>query len=259
MKKLLAIIILLVLGTAIVGCDVEFGVKKRGAGISSGEIVDESLNMDNVENIKIELGVSETKIYYYSGDVIKIDGTLGNFSNGITAENKGSEVYIIEKTNSSIGITDEDTSKLEIKIPETYKEKMELTLGVGNCDVTGIKVGDMKIKSGVGNLRMKESSFNNLDLTCGVGQVDIKTNDKTGNIRVDGGVGNVDIQLKEIGGDLVYKGGLGNTDIKIPVDAPVKINTTSGLGKITLDAKTSSEGTYEFDVTMGMGNLDITN
>lgn len=260
MKKILAAIMVGVLAIGVVGCDVEIGSRKRNGGNRSGESINESISISDTKKVNIELGASEAKIYYYEGDNIEVTGVLGSFTEEVIVENRGTESYVTEKSSSrNLNFNDNDVSKLEIKIPKKYEGNMRLSLGVGKCNVDNISVSDWKIESGVGTLVVNNCTFDKLDLDCGVGNVDIKTSGKTGDIDIDGGVGNVTLILEEVGGDLEYDGGMGNTTIKIPENSPVRIDSESGLGKSKITARTSNEGTYKFDLNMGVGNLEVTN
>ena len=65
--------------------------------------------------------------------------------------------------------------------------------------------------------------------------------------------------MAEVGGNLKYKGGVGSTDITIPKNSPVKFVVGKGLGNCNIDAKTSGEETYTFDLKVGVGSINIRN
>ena len=76
-------------------------------------------------------------------------------------------------------------------------------------------------------------------------------------MNINGGLGNLTINFAEVGGNLNYDGGMGETVISIPNNSPVKINTSTGVGSIDINAKTSGEDIYTFDLNIGVGSLTV--
>ena len=101
--------------------------------------------------------------------------------------------------------------------------------------------------------------FNKLYLESGVGDVELETKERTGDIDIKGGVGSVDVSLGDVNGNLTFQGGVGDTNISIPSNSPVSIKTDSGLGNANISAKTSGENKYIFDISIGIGEINITN
>ena len=65
--------------------------------------------------------------------------------------------------------------------------------------------------------------------------------------------------MAEVGGNLTYKGDVGSSKITIPKNSPVKFRTKNGVGKCEIDAKTSGENTYTFDLKVGVGSIRVQN
>lgn len=259
MKRVLGILLTVALSTFLAGCSIKFGVESRNTSKYAGQSINQSESIEGVDNLNIDIEVSNVNILYYDGNDIEVSGTLGSSSKGVTINRNSNELIINEKSNKSVNIGNSTVSELEIKIPNSYTGDLKLALGVGECTINDVKADNMEVKAGVGQLKMNNISFNSLELQSGVGEVDIETKEKTGNINIEGGVGDIYVKLGNINGNLKFDGGMGSTRISIPPDSPVNIKTSSGLGECNVSAKTSGENKYIFDVSMGVGSLNITN
>lgn len=259
MKRVLGILLTVALSTLLAGCSIKFGVESRNTNNYTGKSINQSESIEGVDKINIDIEVSNVNISYYDGNNIEVFGTLGSSSRGVTINRNSNELVINEKSNKTINIGKSTVSELEVKIPSSYSGDLKLAFGVGECRINDVKADNMEVKAGVGQLKMNNISFNSLDLQSGLGEVDIETKEKTGNINIEGGVGDIYVKLGNIAGDLQFEGGMGNADISIPADSPVSIKTSSGLGECNVSAKTSGENKYIFDVSMGVGSLNITN
>lgn len=276
--KIISAILLTI--TLLSGCGIRFGIESRrnnnfNDSISEdlpnqdfvsknfdkkdGEEVNIRESMEGINNLQIEAAVSNIAIIYHEGKEVEVTGVLGKHSRGIEIGRASDQLKIEEKANKTNKVNSDSASNLIIKIPNSYSENLELTLGVGECNMEGLIVDSMDVKAGLGKLSIENVSFNKLNLESGLGDVNINTKQKTGEMHIEGGVGEINISLGDINGDLKYEGGMGNANIIIPEDSPVKINTSSGLGSANVSAKTSGENKYIFDISMGIGELNITN
>lgn len=265
MKRLFKIFLALSLSLMLASCSVKFGIESRNydSDSDSNNYSGESINMvesiDGIKKLNIEIEVSNVEIMYYEGKEIEVSGTLGRLSKGITIDKGSEELTINEKSKKYNSINRDTASDLKIKIPTSYNGNVDLEFGVGECKVRDLKVDNIEITSGVGQLFINDISFNKLDLESGLGEVELETKERTGDIEIKGGVGSVNLSLGNVNGNLTFEGGVGETNISIPSNSPVSIKTDSGLGNANITAKTSGENKYIFDISMGIGEINITN
>lgn len=276
MKKTFKVIMALTLTTMLSGCGIKFGVESRnnnwGTSIFnndhdndsndssySSENVNISESIEGITNLDISIDVSNVEIYYYDGDNLEISGVLSKYSKGVNTEKSSNKFIIKEESKKNGNINADKSSELEIKIPRSFNGDLELNLGVSECEVDDLELNNIVINSGVGSLSLEELSFNKLELKSGVGEVSLETKRKTGDISIEGGVGELYVSLGDINGNLKLNGGLGNATIKIPIDAPINITSNSGLGGVDINAKTSKEAKFNFDVSVGIGEIEVTN
>lgn len=272
MRKSFKIIMALMITTMLTGCGIKFGVESRNnnwfkqsfsdneeseSNVSSSRNVSISESIEEITKLDISIDVSNVDIKYYDGDNLEVSGVLSKYSRGINTE-KNSNKFII-KEDSKQNTNYDNSGELEIKIPRSFNGDLEFSFGVAECEINDLELNNLVINGGVGSLSLDEISFNELDLKSGVGEVSLKTEKKTGNIKIKGGVGETNISLGDINGDLKFEGGMGSATIKVPTDAPININSEAGLGEVNIKAKTSNEGKFNFDLTVGMGEIEVIN
>lgn len=229
--------------------------------INSNETINEKIAFEEINDVNIEISAAKVSIKAYDGEEIKITGKLSEKSKGMIINKKSSRFEIIEKGYNVIGSfnSDDDKSIIDVLIPSKFKGNLTFKQGAGTADIEGLKVKDINIFGGAGKLQCNEVKFDKLNLNSGVGKVDLNLNEKCGDIEINGDVGETNINMAEVGGNLKYRGGVGSVNITIPKNSPVKFDVEKGLGGCKIDAKTSSEQTYTFDLKSGVGSINIRN
>lgn len=230
--------------------------------ISSNETIDKKIPLGDATNIDVEIGAAVVSVKGYDGDEVKISGKLSEKSKGMNINKNENKIHIVEKgyeISKSFKNTEDDTSKIDILVPMKFKENFRYKQGVGKSYIEGIKVKNINITGGTGELKCEDIKFDKLDLDSGVGKVDLDLKEKCGDIDIKGDVGETNVKMAEVGGDLKYQGGVGSSNITIPKDSPVKFVTEKGVGSCKVNAKTSGEGTYTFDLKVGVGSINVRN
>lgn len=230
--------------------------------INSNETIDEKIALDDVKNINIDISTAKVSVKSYDGSEIKITGKLSENSKGMNIEKSDSKIQIVEKSHelSGFSVSDEEgTTKINVLIPSKFTGDFVFKQGEGTSDIEGIKVKNVDIAGGAVKLKCDDIKFEKLNLNSGVGKFDFNLKERCGDIDINGGVGETNVKMAEVGGNLKYKGGVGSTDITIPKNSPVKFVVGKGLGNCNIDAKTSNEETYTFDLKVGVGSINIRN
>jgi DUF4097 and DUF4098 domain-containing protein YvlB len=229
---------------------------------SYDEDISKTIPMKNIEDIDIEVHASNVTINSVDGSdfTITCRGS-SSFVDKTTIDVIGNTLNIKEHgVNSPINLNFFNKSKsreVTINIPKDFNKDLKLNGGAGNVSIKGIDIKKLNIEGGAGNLTLKDIVFQDLKLKQGVGNTTIDLSSKCGDMDIEGGVGNLSIDFAEVGGDLTYDGGVGKTVISIPNNSPVKIDTSTGVGSIDINAKTSGEDIYTFDLNVGVGNLTV--
>ncbi len=226
------------------------------------EDISKTIPMKNIEDIDIEVYASNVTIVSVdSSDFTITCRGSSTFVDKTTIDVVGNTLNVKEHgVNSPINLNFFNKSKsreVTINIPKDFSKDLKLNGGAGNVSIKGIDIKKLNIEGGAGNLTLKDIVFQDLKLEQGVGNTTIDLSSKCGDMDIEGGVGNLSIDFAEVGGDLTYDGGVGKTVISIPNNSPVKIDTSTGVGSIDINAKTSGEDIYTFDLNVGVGNLTV--
>lgn len=261
MKKIIIMTILIgTLATLLTSCNVSFGIESRNNNWD-GDNLSKSISIDNTDNIDISISAANIIINEIEGNEVTVDFIAeSNLSEKTIVEKQSDTIVIRERVYKSGWINNKNSfedRKVTIGIPSSYINNLSLDYGAGNVRVENVDVSELEIQGGAGNLNINNIVFSSLDLEQGVGNTDINLEEKCGDIKIQGGVGKLTLRMKEVGGDLSYDGGVGDTEIYVPDQSPIKIETSSGIGKSNINASTSGENTYKFDLSIGVGRLSV--
>lgn len=264
MRKIMALALSLILILSLSGC-VRFEVrnKKNSSNISKGLVdINKSIILSDENKIDISANFGQINIEGYDGNEVIMTGKSNLNVDEINISKNGDTITITDGNNLSntdLFKANNVDVELLIKIPNDFTGDIYLGYGTAEVEVKNLTFNNLDIEGGAGQLTIDDILFNKLDFSSGVGQSDINLLRKCGDIYIDGGVGEVNLSLEEVGGNLTYNGGVGSAKIRIPENAPVYFNTESGIGKTSITAKTSSERTYEFNLSLGIGEIKVYN
>lgn len=265
MKKIMTLILSLILVVSLTACSLRVEVRDKknnnNSVIKDVMEISNSISVENENEIDIEIKYGEIKIVGYDGNEVFLSVKSNLANDNITLNKDDDAIEIKDKGDESINLFGNNNVKREvlIKIPYSFNGNIDFEYGAGETEISDIMCDNMEIEGGAGSLKINDILFNKLYFSAGVGESDIKLLRKCGEINIKGGVGEVKVSLEEVGGDLTYDGGIGSAQIQIPENSPVYFNTSSGIGETNINAVTSSEKTYEFNVTVGIGEIKIYN
>lgn len=287
-KSLLAVLSLVISASLLAGCNVHFGITSRENKRSIFDTLIESithnaislnnnsnststalykedlhttLSTDNIKNLNISIIASEVTIKSISGSEITLDCTgSSNIVKETTYDKTQDTIYIKEHGVTDInfnGFNNSGSRKVIIGIPASFEGNAVISSGAGTVDISNVTFNSIDLEGGMGELNISNIKFKDLILKQGMGETSINLSDKCGNMNISGGMGEFSLTLKEVGGNLTYSGGMGEAIIDIPDNAPVKLETDTGMGETNITATTSGENTYIFDLSVGMGSLTV--
>lgn len=265
MKKILILAILGIILISSVGCDTktQTTISNKESKISNeNKLVDEKINIENATDIDVEIYAAQVSIKSYDGEEVKVTGKLSQKSDGLDVKRNGYEIQIIEKQYKSSGLDmngEKNISRLDILVPSKYKGNFKFDQGAGILDIEDIKAKNIDISGGSIKSKCENIKFDKLNLESGASKFDLNLKEKCGDIKINGGVGKLKLNMAEVGGNLEYEGGVGDIDIIIPENSPVDIITEKGDGQYNITAKTSDEKQYTFDLSVGIGSINVGN
>lgn len=262
-KKIITLGLAILVAISLAGCSIRFGINKR----NRGETVNINKQVVYTDENKIEIDIKYgyvTISTHDKSDVI-VTGSSNRGEDVIKVSKSGNSIKIKDNSRDNVNLNlfskndSSDKMNIEIKIPNDFQGDLDFDYGAGEATITGVKCKRLDIDGGAGKLNLEDIVFEKLIFSAGVGQSNIVLTDKCGDIEIDGGVGEVNISMTEVGGNLSFDGGVGSAKIRIPENAPVYFNTSSGIGSTKVTAKISGENTYKFDLNVGVGEIKVYN
>ncbi|MBX9136890.1 MULTISPECIES: DUF4097 family beta strand repeat-containing protein [unclassified Clostridium] len=268
MKKIMTLALSLILVLSLSACSVRFEVRNKNNSKSNKTYevkdINKNVKLENENKIDISIGFGKINIVGYDGNEVIVTGktNLNVDEINININKEGNSIEISDGndlSNIDLFKSNNIDVKLMIKIPNNYSGDINLSYGAAEVELSNIDCNNLNIDGGAGELTINDIFFNKLDFNAGVGESEINLVRKCGEIDIDGGVGEISISIEEVGGNLIYEGGVGSAKIKIPENSPVYFNTDSGIGETNINAITSSERTYEFNLSLGIGEIKVYN
>lgn len=230
-----------------------------GAGDSSQwseDVIGDQLGFD-----ELRIKVAATNVRVEQGDKFQI---LAD-EEAIEYRRDGNKIYLEEKDFGLWGNWHKIGGELKIVLPEEMMslkkmsleagagtvyisglvaEEMDLDLGAGRAELTGVKVANqIKVDGGAGYLVMTGAELRNLDLEMGVGKVELAGKIE-GSSKIDAGVGKLEVRLQ------------GKED-------DYRLKFEKGLGVITVNGESMGDGAVwgngvnKIEVDGGVGAIEI--
>lgn len=265
-KRIISLGLAALFAISLSGCSIRFGINNRNkSGNGKTVEINEKVKFHNEEKIDIDVKYGEIAVSTYEGDEVIVTGSTNRGENIIKLSKSGDGIKIKDSSDDEVNFdffinsNSRDSMTLNIKIPNNFNGDIDFDYGAGEANINGIKCNKLDIEGGAGELNIEDIVFEELVFNGGVGESNIDLTEKCGNIKIEGGVGEVKIAMDEVGGNLIYNGGVGRADIRVPENAPIYFDTSSGIGKTDISAKTSGENTYKFELNVGVGEIKVYN
>lgn len=142
---------------------------------------------------------------------------------------------------------------LRVSVPRALSVSAETD--VGNVEVSTAS-GDLKAKTGAGEVRISVGDLVSAKATSGVGNVEVKAGRVQGDLEASSGVGDVIVKVAAVEGKAEAETGTGDVDAAFTDSAPRgDFSATCGVGnvKATLPANVAAE----FSAKTGVGQLSV--
>lgn len=269
MKKLGIIAILLIAVFMFLGIRIapEKNIEKSETN-GKRQIVDNE-KLSDFDKMSLEIGASNVQIiqgdtYSISIDMdekIAIDYKVDNKTLEViqkTNEGKVNKKHFENNGGNNIIITIPEDKEIKLlkteqgvgawEVEDLFIEEIDMTLGVGNCNLNNIVNQNLKIEGGVGNFETENIKAKDITVEAGVGNIDINGEIK-GNIDLEGGLGSISLkttlpkdayfyELEKGLGGIVFNG----KDIESEEsfgknNAPYSMKISSGVGSINIETK----------------------
>ena len=240
MKKLFVVMSAIILCFAVFsGCGIRInpGITIQGGNDSSSAVTGDTKVENN--NIKLEDGVKTIRTELSMG--VGMLNVKGGSSGAVDAEfTYNVPSWKPEVTSSKSG----DAQNISIEQPKTKNfNDASNTKYTWNIKLNNNLLQDVTLNMGVGkgNVDLKDIKLKELDVKCGVGDI---TLDLAGNYANDV--------------DVTVKGGVGKSVIYVPKNMGVKVKASKGLGRVRCSGLSGNENVYTNDnYGKNSNNIDI--
>ena len=182
---------------------------------------EESFSASNVKNITFDNNVGDIVIKKSAGKDITVTAT--NVSEEFKAEVVGDTLTVSSPKTKNYWLSVPWFGKGEVKtvidLPEKEYEKLTIDGGVGDIELSDLKMNDIYFEAGTGDIRLTNMTCGDTTIKNGTGDINIKntsgglfninmgTGDLTANgfkckklLNIDSGVGDINITGAETGG-----------------------------------------------------------
>ena len=219
--------------------------------------------MNSVQKIKLEIKTRDVLVKTGNVSTITYDGLLS------TDEIKQDSNELQIEDHSKLSMTKNQRETLEITVPNRLIHEIDVELGTGNVEVTGIDANMLEVEIGAGSVTLDQVTvhsqtelevgtgdletmdsvfYNNIDLVCGAGDVSVNGT-LLGDSKIESGIGNVTLDLANKREDY-------------------SISSEGGMGDLTIDGETMGNGflseykkeysnRYALELEVGMGDTEI--
>ena len=160
-------------------------------------------SFDNIDSLYITVGVGEFNVIPWDKNVFKIKitgvGACRYYERGSTLHVDGFDFTGWTTTNLNTR-----NNKMTLYVPESiYYDEINIEVGVGSLDISGLTSRRLRSDSGVGSLNMNGMSTERLTMTNGIGEAKFR-GVVNGDVSVDTGIGSVRLQIEGNENDFNY-------------------------------------------------------
>ncbi|MCT1577450.1 DUF4097 domain-containing protein [Oceanobacillus kimchii] len=229
------------------------------------ELITKVIKCNDVKKIQMDISVSNITVEPYEGNDIeltytqKIDKPLWDIhvQEGILSIHLQHKTTIIRRT---------EDYKLKIKLPREFILDGSINNGVGHIRFTELTIGEFSIQLGSGGIHCEKVEANDLSINVGAGHLQLQHIHAT---NLDAQTGTGSISTKDLKGNADLNSGVGNINIALEKDSNIKLDLSTGIGKVIKDGWSESspsigntsilQGEEEYCIyaVTGVGNIKV--
>lgn len=211
--------------------------------ISKDSVVRIEKEKNEVSSLKVKAKYGEVKINQWN----ETDFGIENKTKKLDVKYEVVDGVLNISVSGKVGIFNNYSGVINLYIPQNKLNSVDISVGAGELDCSGIVADSLKIDVGAGEGKIKNSEFDKCDIDVGLGELDIE--DTTVNeMNVDCGMGEVDCSLNNSYTDFDYALKVGAGEIKLGSEKYEGISNS---------VKLSNNAGRTMDIDCGMGEVAI--
>lgn len=221
--------------------DDDFADDGNMIGIGKDDVV--RIKKEEIGSLKVKAKYGEIKIHQWNEANFGIE----NKTKKLNVKYEIADGVLNISVSKKNGIFNNFTGNINIYIPQDSLDRVEISVGAGELDCSGIVADSLKINVGAGEGKIRNSQFGNCDIEVGLGELDME-NTTVNNMNVDCGMGEVKVELNNSYNDFDYTLKVGAGEIELGTEKYEGISNTVNISKNA--GKT-------IDIDCGMGEVTI--
>lgn len=211
------------------------------SSISRDNIV--RIDKEQIGSLKVKAKYGEVKINQWN----ETDFGIENKTKKLDAKYEVIDGVLNISVSGKVGIFNNYSGVINLYIPQDRLNSVDISVGAGELDCSGIVADSLKIDVGAGEGKIKNSEFGKCDIDVGLGKLDIE-NTIVNEMNVDCGMGEVDCSLNNKYTDFDYTLKVGAGEIKLGSEKYEGISNS---------VKLSNNAGKTMDIDCGMGEVKV--
>lgn len=258
---LAAMFAVIIIGVIIMGANsfLSLFTPSSGTTFTDGVDYNNTFNTEDFSEIIINNGIGKLTIKH--GDVFSVTGQ--NVLTDFSCEIKKDALIIGHTSKKNMNFNNFAKTNITVTIPkDTEFERIEISTGVDNCDISDIEVSEFVLSAGVGDVTISNIKASSTHIEGGVGNVTIDDSE-LGDFEMECGVGDADIEAAIA--DCTISSGVGELTFNVDGDFDdYDIDISTGVGTVRIDGerykkdvRLNKGAKYSFEISGGVGDIDI--
>lgn len=212
------------------------------SSISRDSVVRIEREKNAIRSLEVKAKYGEVKINQWD----EVDFGVENKTNKLEVKYEVIQGVLNISVSGKHGLSHHN-GKVNIYIPKDKLDNIDLSIGAGEVECSGMSADHLKIEVGAGEGKIHYSEFGQCDIDVGVGELDIENTTVSG-MNVDCGIGEVKAALNNAYTDFDYNLKVGAGEIELGAQ------TYEGLSN---SVKLSNGAGKVMDIDCGMGEVTV--
>ncbi|WP_232697194.1 DUF4097 family beta strand repeat-containing protein [Brevibacillus daliensis] len=240
------ILVLIMLTSITSGCGIYLGASPTGT-----EIMEEH-SIEGMKEVGIELTSDNVEIITHDKNTIV--ATLTTFAEGpklsVTQENQSMIIKVEDGTDSYLAAVGR-MPRLQIKLPASYQESVEITSKSGNTLLNQSSLNQVTVNTKSGNITTENSNIKHFTARTTSGSISTRNDQFMGTYDLQSNSGNIDMSIvnKQLDATIHAETNSGKLSVSLPFELE-KMEEDLIVGR-------DGDGTHSIKLKTGSGNISI--
>ncbi len=211
------------------------------ATVKAGQALDKAIQL-----LRIETRAGDIEVVPAKGDKLQITADVrvdrerapeitdpNGFDHHVRIASKDQVLTIVDAHKDA---EDRDAWRVALKVAVPRALAIDAAAGAGKV-IVKCGTGDMKLKTGAGNIELAVDTAAAVSATSGAGNIKLALDEATGLIEAKSGAGDVELRLAQRGAEqkVALRSGAGNVSLELPAEASGQFELVTAVGSISTE------------------------